>query len=76
MEMFFLFLLGAAWIAIGVYMMYSAIHKDKGVQLPSKNLYGPFLVFPKKGQEWYLFLVGLIWVIVWTWLLLAVVFEW
>jgi len=55
--------------------MYSAITKA-GVQLPDKNFYGLIVLFPKKGQEWYLFYVGFVWVTVWIMALLAIIFDW
>jgi len=64
------------WIGIGLYMMYSATHKNKGLELPKKNFYGIFATGPKKGQEWLLFLIGLVWVVISIWVLLGVMFDW
>lgn len=44
-------------LAVGVYMIYSGIKKDKGVVLPDRN-YISFLHNIKKGDEWTLIIQG------------------
>lgn len=65
-----------AAIAVGIYMMMSGL-KRTGIILPDRSdKLIPGLLFPKKGQEIALLVVGVTWTIGWLFILLALVFKW
>lgn len=76
MDFIFLCILALAGLCGGLYIMRSAITKDKNkrIELPEQNIHGFFVISPaKKGQEWVVFLIGLSWTLFWGAALLILV---
>jgi len=74
---FLLFFAGVclAGIAVGVYIIYSAFNKGKGVDLPKEN-YVPFMPNLKQGQEWLMAIIGVVWATAMLVMFLAVMGAW
>jgi len=75
MEVIFILIVCLIGLITGLYMIYSGIYKNKGIQLPEKGIIGIFLVL-KQGQEWVLFIIGVVWTVIWALAIGAILFDW
>ena len=75
MEFVVLCLIAILGIGSGLFIIGSVLRKN--IDLPEANIHGFFAIGPaRKGQEWVVFLIGIVWTLFWGTLFLAFIFEW